>query len=181
MAKTENEKPLHLNILAQLETLCQVPLPSECRAIYTDYPELLRKAVRADDGSETEGFVSEAELLADPAEVLKINREVREHSILDPEGQEFLWPVPFLVIGETGDGDYYCVDASGEHQGVLQFRHHTVDFDVVAESMEEFHELLVECFVTGIDASNDDEFDDEFDDDEIEEDDVPDDEDADIS
>ena len=99
MAKTENEKPLHLNILAQLETLCQVPLPSECRAIYTDYPELLRKAVRADDGSETEGFVSEAELLADPAEVLKINREVREHSILDAEGQEFLCPVPFLVSG----------------------------------------------------------------------------------
>lgn len=177
MAKNEEELPLNLNILAELEKLCQAPLPGEFRAIYTDYPEVLRKAVRADDGSDTEGFVSEAELLADPAEVLNINREVRQHSILDPEGREFLWPVPFLVIGETGDGDYYCVDASGEHEGVLQFRHHTVDFDVVAESMEEFHELLVECFVTGIDASNDDDSDDdEFDDDE-----VPDDEDAEIS
>ena len=178
MAKTEDgEKPVNLNILAQLETLCQAPLPSACRAIYTDYPEILRKAVRADDGSDTEGFVSEAELLADPAEVLNINREVRGQSILDPEGREFLWPVNFLVIGETGDGDYYCVDASGEHEGVLQFRHHSVDFDTVAESMEEFYELLVECFVTGDDPENDD----ELDDDEFEEDDVPDDEDADIS
>jgi hypothetical protein len=165
MAKTEEgETPVNLDILAQLETLCQAPLPSACRALYTDYPEILRRAVRADDGSDTEGFVSEAELLADPAEVLNINREVRGQSILDPEGREFLWPVNFLVIGETGDGDYYCVDAAGE-------------FDTVAQSMEEFHELLVECFVTGIDAENED----EFDDDEFEDDEVPDDEDADIS
>ena len=161
---------------SELETLCQAPLPSAWRAVLTDYPEALRRAVRADDGSDSEGFVSEAELLADPAEVLRINREVRQDSILDPEGREFRWPIAFLVIGETGDGDYYCIDAAGGHEGVLQFRHHAVEFEPVADSMDEFIELLVECFVTGIDAEDiddedqddDEEFDDE--DDEVEDD-----------
>ena len=145
---------MSLDAFAELETLCQAPVPTACRAFLTKYPEALRGAVRADDGSDVEGLVSEAELLADPVEVLRINREVRLDSILDPEGREFCWPTPFLVIGETGDGDYYCIDASGEHEGVLQFRHHAVEFETVADSMDEFIELLVECFVTGIDAED---------------------------
>ncbi len=161
----------------QLETLCQAPIPTPFRTVLTDYPEVLRGAVRADDGSDTEGLVSEAELLADAVEVLRINREVRLDSILDPEGREFRWPIPFLVIGETGDGDYYCIDAAGEHEGVLQFRHHAVEFEPVADSLDEFIELLVECFVTGINDEHADEFDDdesdddEFDDDESDDDD----------
>ena len=155
---------MSFDTFSELEELCQAPVPTVCRAVLTEYPETLRRAVRADDGSEEEGFVSEAELLADPAEVLRINREVRLDSILDPEGREFRWPRAFLVIGETGDGDYYCIDASGEHEGVLQFRHHAVEFETVADSMNEFIELLVECFVTGIDAEDiEDEGEEEFD------------------
>ena len=169
MAKTETgDESTLLHTLSQLETLCHAPLPATCRAIYAAYPEILRHALRANDGSNSEGFVSEAELLADPGDVLNINHEVRLHSITDPEGREFSWPDTFLVIGETGDGDYYCVDASGEHEGVMQFRHHAVEFEVVAESMEEFAELLIECFVTDLEAEDSDEFDsDEFDDDEF--------------
>lgn len=164
MARTEEgEMLVDSDVLSHLQILCQAPLPTACRTVFTNYPEILRRAVRADDGSDAEGFVSEAELLSDPEEVLRINREVRLHSILDPEGREFRWPATFLVIGETGDGDYYCVDAAGGHEGVLQFRHHSVEFDTVAESMEEFLELLVECFVTGI-GPDDDEFDEDEDD-----------------
>jgi hypothetical protein len=164
---------------SELETLCHEPVPTAWRAVLTDYPEALLRAVRADDGSDTEGFVSEAELLADPAEVLRINREVRQDSILDPEGREFRWPTAFLVIGETGDGDYYCIDAAGEHDGVLQFRHHAVEFEAIADSMDEFIELLVECFVTGIDAEDmededeeSDDEDDQFEDDDLDDDDL---------
>ena len=174
---------MSFDALSELETLCQAPVPTACRVVLTDYPKALRGAVRADDGSDSEGLVSEAELLADPAEVLRINREVRLDSILDPEGREFRWPTPFLVIGETGDGDYYCIDAAGEHEGVLQFRHHAVEFEPVADSMDEFIELLVECFVTGIDDEDiededeedfedeNDEFDDADDDDDLEDED----------
>lgn len=170
---------MSFDTFSELEKLCQAPVPTACRAVLTEYPEALRGAVRADDGSDAEGLVSEAELLADPVEVLRINREVRLDSILDPEGREFRWPTPFLVIGETGDGDYYCMDAAGEHEGVLQFRHHDVAFEPVADSMDEFIELLVECFVTGIDAEDiegddEEEFDEE--DDEFEDADDPEDE-----
>ncbi len=158
---------MNSDAISQLEILCEGPVPTACRAVLTDYPEALRGAMRADDGSDSEGLVSEAELLADAVEVLRINREVRVESVFDPEGREFRWPTPFLVIGETGDGDYYCVDAAGDHEGVLQFRHHAVEFEPVADSMAEFIELLVECFVTGIDDSDDDEFDEDEDEDDL--------------
>ena len=68
---------------------------------------------------------------------------------------------------------------------MLQFRHHAVEFEPVADSMDEFIELLVECFVTGIDAediedSDEDEFEDEDDEfEDAEDDDVLDEEDLD--
>ena len=145
---------MNSDAISQLENLCQAPVPSACRAILTEYPEVLRGVPRADDGSDSEGFVSDAELFAHPEAVLRVNLEVRRESILDPDGHEFCWPATFLVIGETGDGDYYCIDTAGGHEGVMQFRHHTVEFEMVAESMPDFIELLVECFVEG-DADSD--------------------------
>jgi len=145
--------------ILELENLCGSPLPARCRAVLMEYPSSLVGAVRADDGTDAEGLVSEAELMADPSDVLKINQEVRRESILDPEGREFRWPPKFLVIGETGDGDYYCVDLEDEHKGVLQFRHHAVEFETAAESLDEFIEMLVECFVIR-DEYDDDEFED---------------------
>ena len=145
---------MNSDAISQLENLCQAPVPSACRAILTEYPEVLRGVPRADDGSDSEGFVSDAELFDHPEAVLRVNLEVRRESILDPDGHEFCWPATFLVIGETGDGDYYCIDTAGGHEGVMQFRHHTVEFEMVAESMPDFIELLVECFVEG-DADSD--------------------------
>lgn len=150
---------MNSDVISQLENLCQAPIPAACRAVLTDYPEALLGAPRADDGSDSEGFVSEAELLADPEAVLRMNLEVRKESILNPDGQEFCWPMTFFVIGETGDGDYYCVDTAGEHQGVMQFRHHTVEFEMVAESIPDFIDLLVECFVDDDADSDADELD----------------------
>ena len=150
---------MNSDAISQLAKLCQAQIPSDCCAVFTSYPEVLRGVPRADDGSDSEGFVSEAELFADPAVALRVNQEVRKESILDPDGQEFCWPMTFLVIGETGDGDYYCLDTVGEHEGVMQFRHHTVEFEMVAESMSDFIELLVECFVEGDAESDGDELD----------------------
>lgn len=145
-------------IVQDLEQLCEAPLPVEYMNLLKSYPSILVTACRADSGDGSEGFVSEVELLSSLADVLEINREVRAVSILDPEGQEFRWPDQLLVIGETGDGDYYCVDLDGEHAGVLQFRHHAVEFEVIADSLEEYVEMLTESFVTG--DTSDDDFDD---------------------
>lgn len=136
-------------IVQDLEHLCDAQLPAEYIQLMKSYPSILAAACRADSGNDSEGFVSEVELFSSLEDVLEINREVRAVSILDPEGQEFRWPDQLLVIGETGDGDYYCVDLDGEHTGVLQFRHHAVEFEVIADSLEEFVDMLTESFVTG--------------------------------
>lgn len=150
-------------IVQDLERLCDARLPVDYVYLLKSYPPVLAIACRADSGDDSEGFVSDVELFSSPRHVLEINREVRAISILDPEGQEFRWPDQLLVIGETGDGDYYCVDLDGDHAGVLQFRHHAVEFEVIADSLEEFVDMLIESFVEG------NSFDDDLDDPEIEE------------
>jgi hypothetical protein len=145
---------MHLEFRQELERLCDASLPADYVRLLDSYPDLLRSVVRADDGSDSDGFVSDVELLASPSDILEINREVRVDTILDPEGREFRWPDQFLVIGETGDGDYYCIDMDGEHTGVLQFRHHAVEFEIMTDSLNEFVEMLVEAFVTGGEADD---------------------------
>ena len=142
-------------VIQELEVLCEASLPADYVQLLGSYPPLLRAVFRSDSGDGSEGVVSEVELFSLPADVLKINREVRAISILDPDGQEFRWPDQLLVIGETGEGDYYCVDLDGEHAGVLQFRHHAVEFEVIADSLEEFVEMLIESFVTGSESGDD--------------------------
>jgi hypothetical protein len=132
--------------LAELEQLCEATLPVEYIGLLNAYPSNLLSAIRAEDGSDSEGTVSDVELLADPIQVVAINREVRQGTVHDPDGNEFRWPDQLLVIGETGDGDYYCMDCDGEHSGVLQFRHHSVEFEFIADSLQEFVELLLESF-----------------------------------
>jgi len=150
--------------LLQLEELCEAAIPAEYIRLLNSYPPELRTANRADDGSDADGTVPDVELYASSAEILKINQEVRQGTILDPEGQEFRWPDQLLVIGETGDGDYYCLDTDGEHEGVLQFRHYSVEFEVIADSLNEFVEMLFDSFVSRTSVNDDDEEEDDDDD-----------------
>jgi len=139
----------------ELERLCDAALPPDYLALLESYPDILRSVCRADDDGVSEGTEADVELLASLHDVIEINREVRVDSILDPEGREFRWPDQLLVIGETGDGDYYCIDTDGEHQGVLQFRHHAVEFEIIADSLHEFVEMLIESFVPDSEVTDD--------------------------
>lgn len=154
--------PEHLLLL---EEMCETVIPAEYLQLLNSYPPELRMANRADDGSDAEGTVPDVEFFASSSEILKINQEVRQGTILDPEGQEFRWPDQLLVIGETGDGDYYCLDTDGEHEGVLQFRHYSVEFEVIADSLNEFVEMLSDAFVsrTSVTEEDDEEEDDDND------------------
>ena len=134
--------------LQQLEDLIELPLPDDYLAVLNNYPTLLRTASRGTDDDQLVGSVADFELIADPAHVLEINLESRLCSVLDPSGLEFFWPNQLVVIGETGAGDYYCLDASGEHEGVFLFDHQPVEFEIVAESLQEFVDALVTSFST---------------------------------
>ena len=50
------------------------------------------------------------------------------------------------IVGETGSGDYYCIDAGREVEGVMQYDHQSVQFEVFADSIDEFIEMLEDTF-----------------------------------
>lgn len=134
-------------ILRQLEADLGSPVPAEYLNLLDSYPQSLKHAMRAIDDSDAEGTVADVELLADLDAVREINREARTDSVPEPGGLEFFWPEQFLVIGETGGGDYYCIDVDGDVNGVMQYDHQNVGFEVVADTLEEFVEMLVETFI----------------------------------
>jgi hypothetical protein len=132
--------------LLQLAELIELPVPDDYLELLNQFPAELQTAVRSEDGSDDEGTVAEYELIQDPESILAINLESRAESVLDPDGEEFFWPNQLIVIGETGCGDYYCIDASGEHSGVLLFENQAVEFSEIAESLQEFIDILMESF-----------------------------------
>ncbi|MCA9050491.1 MAG: SMI1/KNR4 family protein [Planctomycetaceae bacterium] len=86
-----------------------------------------------------------------------------------------MWPAQLLIIGETGTGDYFCMDVLGDVPGILQYNHQAVEFERIADSLAEFVEILHDTFdeeaaeeeLTG-DEMTDDEMTDEEDCDESE-------------
>ena len=138
--------PWSLTLWQSLVELCDAPLPEDYVRLLREYPERLKATLRSEDGSLAEGFVSDVELLADPNDVLSINREARMGAVLAPDGEEFYWPEQLLIIGETGAGDYFCLDTSEEHLGVLQYLHHSTEFEQIAESIGEYVEMLIDTF-----------------------------------
>ena len=134
------------NAIQQLNQLLgQVP-PPDYLAILANYPSSLLTAKRSIDETDEEGMVCNVELLDDLDSVLQLNVECRTDSVMEADGGIFFWPEQFLVIGETGGGDYYCVDVDGDVEGVMQFDHQSVQFEVVADSLQEFVEILEDTF-----------------------------------
>lgn len=134
-------------IIQQLKEIVGTELPPAYLKLLADYPASLLSARRALDESDTEGCVHEVELVSDVAGVLFLNRECRANSIMEPEGLEFFWPEQLLVIGETGGGDYYCLDTESPDDEVIQFDHQATEFEVIADSLKEFVAILEETFL----------------------------------
>ena len=131
---------------SRLAEIIGLPVPEDYRAVILDYPQHLTTAVRALDDSDSEGYVSDVELPLDLEVVIALNEEARLDYLITPDGGECEWPQEFLIIGETGQGDYYCVDVSGEFEGVLQYDHQSVGWEIVAESVQDFIDFLSEVF-----------------------------------
>jgi len=133
--------------LQQLEQVLGHPLPTEYLQLLQNYPAALRQARRCIDDTDAEGTVADVELIADPQSLLEINLEPRQDSVPAPDGMEEFWPEQMLVIGETGGGDYYCLDVLGEVSGVIQYDHQSVGFYVLADTLDEFVQILMDTYV----------------------------------
>ena len=142
-------------ILQQLTELIGWELPAEYLAMLEQYPATLSTRTREFDHPDCEESVAEVELLNDPQTILAINQEARRECILEPNGDEFVWPDQMMVIGETGTGDYFCIDVSGDVDGVIQYNHQAVTFEIIADSLAEFIEMLEET-LNGEAADGDD-------------------------
>ncbi|MCH2201319.1 MAG: SMI1/KNR4 family protein [Fuerstiella sp.] len=132
--------------LIAIQKLTGFSLRDDYKQLLDNFPSQLINVTRADDGSEREGLVSSVELMSDSADVLDVNHEVRSGSVMHPDGNDFQWPDQVLVIGENGEGDYYCIDSTGKYSGVLLFDHQLVEFEEIAGSLSEYIELLLESF-----------------------------------
>ena len=132
--------------LNAIQELTGFPLRDDYKQLLENFPSQLINITRADDGSEREGLVSSVELMSDSADVLDVNHEVRSGSVMHPDGDDFQWPDQVLVIGENGEGDYYCIDLTGKYPGVLFFDHQLVEYEEITESLDEYVELLLESF-----------------------------------
>ncbi|MFO0426219.1 MAG: SMI1/KNR4 family protein [Planctomyces sp.] len=132
------------SIRKELSRLVNAPLPPEWVALMEDYPAGLADFDRSEAGDGSLGMISDVELLSDYSDVLAINLEARAHSILHPDGSEFTWPDQLLIIGEDGDGDYFCLDTDGEYSGVLQFLHFDVEFEEISDSLQDYVDMLGE-------------------------------------
>ena len=140
------QRTVPMNLPLSIKELTGFALPVRYMELLGDYPTALQKLARADDESETQGYVNTFELLSSLEDVLDINKEVRYASVADPDGNEFHWPSQVLVIGENGEGDYYGIDLSDEIQGVVFFNHQTVEFAEISSTLTEYVELLQESF-----------------------------------
>jgi hypothetical protein len=62
----------------------------------------------------------------------------------------FDWPDEYLVIGQSGCGDYYAIDMDDEYSLVYLWNHEIGDFaiDEQKDSLEEFAGSLVETYRT---------------------------------
>ncbi len=134
----------------ELAELCENSVPADYISLLENYPAKLRHALRSGRENGDEGSVADVELLSSLPDVVEINREARLSGITDPDGNEFFWPEQLLVIGETGTGDYYCIDVSGDNEGVIQYLHQSIEFEVIADSLDEFVGMLLETFEADI-------------------------------
>ncbi len=162
--------------LQELHQLCEGTLPQIWLDLLADYPAELTTAVRCDSTEDLPGTVAEVELLKSPQSLLEINLEARSGLLFTPENQAFHWPAALLVIGESGDGDYFCIDLRDEVPGVVQFVSQTASFEQLTDTFEEYVEMLRLAFCDNEQLEDDELEDDEFEDDEPEDDELEDDE-----
>ena len=100
--------------LVHIEAELDIELPSTYRKFIANYPAMLLRP-----GTDATKF----ELLNSPDNIIKLNQVVRSWSSFD-------WPDEYLVIGQSGCGDYYAIDVDDEYSPVYLWNHEIGDFAV---------------------------------------------------
>jgi hypothetical protein len=119
-----------------------------------ELPEIYRKYLTSlSSRLQLEGFndsdfadISKNELIFDPDRINILNQEIRSFKAYWNTGwqEPGFWPDDYLIIGESGSGNYYCISKSGEFHDVLCFEHELAEFNHYADSLDSFYNLVIE-------------------------------------
>lgn len=134
------------NDLVRIEQAIERPLPIAVRRFFLNYPPALRSTKR-DMGNEQDGepyleCAADNELNDDPDAILALNV---------PGPGRLVYPyrtTQMLIVGEGGCGEMYWVDLDDERGPVyrLEAGQEAASSDLVADSLEEFAEGLIESY-----------------------------------
>jgi hypothetical protein len=106
----------------RIESLLTITLPSDYRQFLLAYPKDMPA-----DSARHEIFES-ADAIIGHTEELRAG--------LLPETS---WPDDMLVIGDSGCGDFYCLDLSEEPPSVVCWNHETGEFEFTASSINQWY------------------------------------------
>jgi hypothetical protein len=92
--------------------------------------------------------ICEHEFLNDQTKIEAANAEVRSFTANwtphPPEAHN--WPDDYLVIGDSGCGDYYCISRSGSFPGVVAYEHEMASFTPFAPDFDAYYEAMMTDF-----------------------------------
>jgi hypothetical protein len=105
-----------------LQQLCGCPLPDQWLHLISNYPPGLLTASRGPDDQTEDGTVCRSNC----SQMTPLSSRSTSKSALKrgwtPAGAASTGHPHTCVIGETGDGDYFCIDALPQPALLLQYR-----------------------------------------------------------
>ena len=107
--------------IVKIEDYVGLTVPESYRQLLLDYPEPL--ASLRWSGIRPTSF----ELFNKSKKILQENKFVRSSTfnMEDDSGETHTWPNHFLVIGESGGGDYYAINLKNKKAAVYFWDHET--------------------------------------------------------
>ena len=111
----------------RIEARLGVSLPSDYREFVIDYPTDLHADTYAH------------EIWNEPDPIIDATDRVRFG-----ENPEVRWPHEMIIIGDSGCGDYYCLDLSQLPSPIVCWNHEISDFEHVASSIQNWYQEVKE-------------------------------------
>ena len=128
--------------LAGVESRLGVLLPSHYRRFLLAYPQALIDAKL--DLGHTQESPADRKFTSHPDRLIELNEEVRESGTPWVGEAGDPWPDRYLVIGDDGCGNYYCLDLRAGDEGVWFYDHDAGGFERQFSDLGAFGRWLLE-------------------------------------
>lgn len=115
-------------------------------AYFRDYIASLKGRLDLEGFNERDvADIESHELIHDLNRIYALNQEIRSYKatwLVEHREPQF-WPDDYLVIGDSGSGNYFCISLSGAFDGVVLFDHEMAEFTPFAPSLDDFYISII--------------------------------------